>query len=91
MSYWKEPSESLIALKDTSIVSIECDHDYSPGYCETYEVEIVESRKKKVYVHCDPSENMTREDVVKIVENLYASKGLITVKEDDSIFDVTVR
>lgn len=67
-------------------VGLEC-----TGLSETYEVEIVESRKKKVYVHCDPSENMTREDVVKIVENLYASKGLITVEEDDSIFDVTVR
>ena len=61
------------------------------GLSETYEVEIVESRKKKVYVHCDPSENMTREDVVKIVENLYASKGLITVEDGDSISDVTVR
>ena len=61
------------------------------GLSETYEVEIVESRKKKVYVHCEPSENMTREDVVKLVENLYASKGLIKVEEDDSISDVTVR
>lgn len=61
------------------------------GLSETYEVEIIESRKKKVYVHCDPSENMTREDVVKLVENLYASRGLITVEEDDSISDVTVR
>lgn len=61
------------------------------GLSETYEVEIVESRKKKVYVHCDPSENVTREDVVKLVENLYASRGLITVEEDDSISDVTVR
>lgn len=60
------------------------------GLSETYEVEIVESRKKKFYVHCDPSENMTREDVVKLVENLYASKGLITVEENDSISDVTV-
>ena len=61
------------------------------GLSETYEVEIVESRKKKVYVHCDPSENLTREDVVKLVENLYASKGLITVEDGDSISDVTVR
>lgn len=61
------------------------------GLSETYEVEIVESRKKKVYVHCDPSENMTREEVVKLVENLYSSKGLITVEEDESISDVTVR
>lgn len=38
MSYWKEPSESLIALKDTSIVQIECDHDYSPGYCDTCDI-----------------------------------------------------
>lgn len=60
------------------------------GLSETYEVEIVESRKKKVYVHCDPSENMTREDVVNLVTNHYA-QGLITVEEDDSIFDVTVR
>ena len=67
-------------------VGLEC-----TGLSETYEVEIVESRKKKVYVHCDPSENMTRGDVVKFVENLYASKGLITVEEDDSISDVTVR
>ena len=61
------------------------------GLSETYEVEIVESRKKKVYVHCDPSENMTREEVVKLVENLYSSKGLITVEDGDSISDVTVR
>ena len=61
------------------------------GLSETYEVEIVESRKKKVYVHCDPSENMTREDVVELVSNLYASKGLISVDEDDSISYVTVR
>lgn len=61
------------------------------GLSETYEVEIVESRKKKVYVHCDPSENMTREDVVELVSNLYASKGLIFVDEDDSISYVTVR
>lgn len=60
------------------------------GLSETYEVEIVESRKKKVYVHCDPSENMTREDVVELVSNHYA-QGLITVEEDDSISDVTVR
>lgn len=60
------------------------------GLSETYEVEIVESRKKKFYVHCDPSENMTREDVVNLVTNHYA-QGLITVEEDDSIFDVTVR
>lgn len=60
------------------------------GLSETYEVEIVESRKKKVYVHCDPSENMTREDVVELVSNYYA-QGLITVEEDDSISDVTVR
>lgn len=60
------------------------------GLSETYEVEIVESRKKKVYVHCDPSENMTREDVVELVSNHY-SQGLITVEEDDSISDVTVR
>lgn len=59
------------------------------GLSETYEVEIVESRKKKVYVHCDPSENMTREDVVELVSNHYA-QGLITVEEDDSISDVTV-
>ena len=60
------------------------------GLSETYEVEIVESRKKKVYVHCDPSENMTREDVVELVSNHY-SQGLIVVEEDDSISDVTVR
>lgn len=60
------------------------------GLSETYEVEIVESRKKKVYVHCDPSENMTREDVVNLVTNHYV-QGLITVEEDDSISDVTVR
>lgn len=60
------------------------------GLSETYEVEIVESRKKKVYVHCDPSENLTREDVVELVSNHYA-QGLITVEEDDSISDVTVR
>lgn len=60
------------------------------GLSETYEVEIVESRKKKVYVHCDPSENLTREDVVELVSNHY-SQGLITVEEDDSISDVTVR
>ena len=60
------------------------------GLSETYEVEIVESRKKKVYVHCDPSENLTHEDVVELVSNHYA-QGLITVEEDDSISDVTVR
>lgn len=60
------------------------------GLSETYEVEIVESRKKKVYVHCDPSENMTREDVVELVSNHHA-QGLITVEEDDSISEVTVR
>ena len=60
------------------------------GLSETYEVEVIESHKKKFYVHCDPSENMTREDVVNLVTNLYASKDLITV-DDDSIFDVTVR
>ena len=60
------------------------------GLSETYEVEIVESRKKKFYVHCDPSENMTREDVVELVSNHYA-RGLIKVEEDDSISDVTVR
>ena len=60
------------------------------GLSETYEVEIVESRKKKVYVHCDPSENLTREDVVELVSNHYA-QGLITVEEDDSISDVTVK
>lgn len=60
------------------------------GLSETYEVEIVESRKKKVYVHCDPSENMTREDVVELVSNHYA-QSLIKVEEDDSISDVTVR
>ena len=59
------------------------------GLSETYEVEIVESRKKKFYVHCDPSENMTREDVVNLVTNHYV-QGLITVEEDDSISDVTV-
>lgn len=66
-------------------VGLEC-----TGLSETYEVEIVESRKKKVYVHCDPSENLTREDVVELVSNHYA-QGLITVEEDDSISDVTVR
>lgn len=60
------------------------------GLSETYEVEIVESRKKKVYVHCDPSENLTREDVVELVSNHYA-QGLITVEDRDSISDVTVR
>ena len=60
------------------------------GLSETYEVEIVESRKKKFYIHCDPSENMTREDVVNLVTNHYV-QGLITVEEDDSISDVTVR
>ena len=60
------------------------------GLSETYEVEIIESRKKKVYVHCDPSENMTREDVVELVSNHYA-QGLITVEDGDSISDVTVR
>lgn len=60
------------------------------GLSETYEVEIVESSKKKVYVHCDPSENMTREDVVELISNHYA-QGLITVEEDDSISDLTVR
>lgn len=60
------------------------------GLSETYEVEIVESRKKKVYVHCDPSENLTREDVVELVSNHYA-QGLIIVEEDDSISDVTFR
>lgn len=60
------------------------------GLSETYEVEIVESRKKKVYVHCDPSENLTREDVVELVSNHYA-QGLITVEEDDSISDLTFR
>ena len=59
------------------------------GLSETYEVEIVESRKKKFYVHCDPSENMTREDVVNLVTNHYV-QGLITVEEDDSISDATV-
>lgn len=59
------------------------------GLSETYEVEIVESRKKKVYVHCDPSENLTREDVVELVSNHYA-QGLITVEDGDSISDVTV-
>ena len=38
MSYWKEPSESLIKLKDTSIVQIECDQDYSGGYCDTCDI-----------------------------------------------------
>lgn len=38
MLYWKEPSEALIKLKDTSIVQIECDHDYSPGYCDTCDI-----------------------------------------------------
>lgn len=66
-------------------VSSEC-----TGLSETYEVEVIESHKKKFYVHCDPSENMTREDVVKLVSDLYASKGAISV-DDDSIFDVTVR
>lgn len=60
------------------------------GLSETYEVEVIESQKKKFYVHCDPSENMNREDVVKLVSDLYASKGLISV-DDDSISDVTVR
>lgn len=60
------------------------------GLSETYEVEIVESRKKKFYVHCDPSENLTREDVVKLVSDLYTSKGVISVDENDSIFSVTV-
>ena len=60
------------------------------GLSETYEVEIVESRKKKVYVHCDPSENMTREDVVNLVTNHYAQR-LITVEEDDSISGVVVK
>lgn len=60
------------------------------GLSETYEVEIVESRKKKVYVHCDPSENLTREDVVELVSNHYA-QGLITVEDGDSISDVTVK
>ena len=60
------------------------------GLSETYEVEIVESRKKKFYIHCDPSENMTREDVIKLVTNHYA-QGLITVEEDDSILVVAVR
>lgn len=59
------------------------------GLSETYEVEIVESRKKKVYVHCDPSENLTREDVVELVSNHYA-QGLIIVEDGDSISDVTV-
>lgn len=60
------------------------------GLSETYEVEIVESRKKKVYVHCDPSENLTREDVVELVSKHYA-QGLITVEDGDSISYVTVR
>lgn len=38
MSYWKEPSEHLIKLKDTEIVSIECDNHYSPGYCDTCDI-----------------------------------------------------
>ena len=38
MSYWKEPSECLIALKDVEIVAIECDHHYSSGYCDTCDI-----------------------------------------------------
>ena len=60
------------------------------GLSETYEVEIVESRKKKIYVHCDPSENMTREDVVKLVSKLYLT-GRVKLNDEDSIHDVTVR
>ena len=60
------------------------------GLSETYEVEVIESQKKKFYVHCDPSENMNREDVVKLVSDLYTSKGMISVDENDSIFSVTV-
>ena len=60
------------------------------GLSETYEVEVIESHKKKFYVHCDPSENMNHEDVIKLVSDLYTSEGAISV-DDDSIFDVTVR
>lgn len=38
MSYWKDSNDYLIELKDCKILEIECDNDFSSGYCDTCDI-----------------------------------------------------
>ena len=38
MAYWKESNDYLIELKDCKILEIECENDFSSGYCDTCDI-----------------------------------------------------
>lgn len=38
MSYWKDSNDYLIELKDCKILEIECENDFSSGYCDTCDI-----------------------------------------------------
>lgn len=38
MSYWKDSNDYLIELTDCKILEIECENDFSSGYCDTCDI-----------------------------------------------------